>query len=662
MMIGSRQFMAAKTHINAITATMAMFIIATMIVVPWHGAIAQSLVKPADDQSHLTLSGNVTEPIEITRFVASFADTTRKLGLEDIQAFPDIAFQRSRAIPSFGYTRDVIWHQLDFTLTNAMTKHPLIEIGPNYLNFIDVFLVPDGQREPVWHTRLGDHVPASKRQYGGRIQIAALPLMEAGDYHLYVRSQSNSANLIWMTLWPTTELVSSLSFRHLVPSLFLGFILALGLAYLVLGLIARDRMVVLYSVWVVALGITASAVNGVVLSTIQPEIPWLNDFVVGASNIITYGVAVFLWLYIIDAKKRHPVAYKVCCGYGFLVLAFAAGVTTDLYTIFGTYIVPSHSLFMATMCVILIKRAFEDVHNPRYWAFLVVLAVPTGAAIMIQLALSGVIEATRLRLELHTFTLMFHLVGMGIIMTARLSRMDKERVSVVRKAEETTSLVEEQRKLISMLSHEFRTPLAVIQRSSEMLMLRLTDHKDDLLERLQRIQLQARKLARLVDIFLTKDGIDTQELSLARKAVPINRFLEEFAAQTTREGAEVHPVFSETAGIEVFIDETLMGLAITNLIETSRRFAHGAPIHITAHRQSGMLVEISIPCRGEELDEDEIAMISDALFRRDMEPQSLRRALGLHISQRIVDAHGGSITLRQNSGHCIELCLILPCE
>ncbi|CAM3338196.1 7TM-DISM domain-containing protein [Thalassospira profundimaris] len=665
MTLRSHLFIASKAHSTSATAAasaLALLFIATMVLMPWHIANAQPSVTPEGDQDHLILPGNVTEPIEITRFVASFADTTRKLGLKEIQALPDTAFQRSSAIPSFGYTRDVIWHQLDFNITNDMTKRALLEIGPNYLNFIDVFLTPDGLGDPVWHTRLGDHVPASARQYGGRTHIAALPLMKPGNYRLYVRSQSNSANLIWVTLWPATDLVSSLSFRDLASNVFFGFVLALGLAYLALGLIARDQMVVLYSIWVVAIGITAAVVNGVVLSELRPEIPWLNDFLLGTSNIITYGVAVFLWLYIIDAKKKYPLAYKICCAYGFFVLAFAAGATTDLYTIFGTYIIPSHSVFMAIMCAILIKRAFEDAHNPRYLALLVVLALPTGAAIMIQLALSGVIEATRLRLELHSYTLMFHLVGMGIIMTVRLSRMDKERVTVVRKAEETTSLVEEQRKLISMLSHEFRTPLAVIQRSSEMLMLRLTSHKDDVLERLRRIQLQAQKLARLVDIFLTKDGIDTQELSLARKTVPINRFLQEFVAQTTREGAEVQAVLNRTAGLEIFIDETLMGLAITNLVETSRRFAHGAPIHINAHRHSEMRVEINIPCRGEELDEEEIVMISDALFRRDMESQSLQRALGLHISQRIVVAHGGSLTLRRNSTRSIELCLLLPCE
>jgi len=55
-------------------------------------------------------------------------------------------------------------------------------------------------------------------------------------------------------------------------------------------------------------------------------------------------------------------------------------------------------------------------------------------------------------------------------------------------------------------------------------------------------------------------------------------------------------------------------------------------------------------------------VIGGALFRREMEVKALRSALGLHISQRIVDAHGGSIKLRERGKEGIELCLLLPCE
>lgn len=621
---------------------------------------------PSSDvvDDRLILTGDVTSPVDLTNHVASFIDTSRALELGDILALPESAFAQAqaKAIPSFGYTSDIVWHRVRLSIEQPLSNHALLEITPSYLNFIDVFLLRAGESTPFEEFNLGDHIPSSERTYGGRTHVASLPLLEPGDYDMYVRIQSNSANWITMNIWPAKALISSLSFRNLAINFFFGFCLTLGLAYLTLGLIARDKAVVLYGIWVLAIGTVTSLINGIALSELRPEIPWMNDVLIGITNVATYGMAIFLWLYIIEAKKHFPTFHKICCVYGFCILAFAVGTTSDFYTVFGSYIVPSHALFMAVMCVILIMRAFGDNRKPLDLWYLVVLAIPTAGGIIIQLALSGVIDATPMRMQIHQFTLVLHLVGAGILMTVRLASMDKERVLVSLKAEETTTLVAEQRKLISMLSHEFRTPLAVIQRSSEMLMLQLANRKDDALERLQRIQLQARKLARLVDIFLTKDGIDSQEMSLDRELVSVDRFLQDFAAQTTREGAGVAVVCHNTGQDEILIDKTLMGLAITNLIETSRRFSPGSPITIDVRQQSDMLIEISIPCQGEGLEEDDIILIRDALITRSMEANSMRRALGLHVSKRIVEAHGGSIVLRKHSTKNIELCLLLESE
>jgi signal transduction histidine kinase len=354
--------------------------------------------------------------------------------------------------------------------------------------------------------------------------------------------------------------------------------------------------------------------------------------------------------------------FKICCGYVALILVFMGGATNNLYTIFGTYLVPSHSLFMALMCAYLLRLLIDDLRNLQLWAYLTFLVIPTGPAILLQLSHTGLIDITPLRLGLHQFTTLFHIVGMGVLMGFRLARMDRERISISLKAKETTTLVEEQRNLISMLSHEFRTPLAVIQRSAEMLMLRLRESNGDVQDRLQRIQLQAQKLARLVDIFLSKDGMDDQAFSLAREVVQLKPFMDEFVAHTSRDDAEILVTSNVPETLESYIDPTLIGLAITNLIETARRFAHGEPIQIKLHHQSQWLAEIAIPCSGPELDDEEIRLIGNALFRHDVETQSMRSALGLHISQRIVDAHGGSIKLRDHGMTGIELCLLLPCE
>ncbi|WP_417827055.1 7TM-DISM domain-containing protein [Thalassospira povalilytica] len=616
----------------------------------------------ASQNGAVVLSGRLETAIDLTPFIRSYVDKSRHRSLREILALPDQSFAQSEHIPSFGYTQDIIWYRMTLSIDAPVSNQALFEFAPTYLDFIDVFLFAKGDDQPVWTVNLGDNIPASARPYKGGTHIAALPPLISGQYEMYIRVQSNSTNMMQLKLWPSNALITSLTYRNLTTNVFFGLVVTLGIAYFTFGLIARDYVVSLYGCWIVTVGAVVAIVNGLVLSEISPEIPWLNDFLLSETNILSHAAIAFLWLYITDIRKRHPLIFKLSCCYALFVLAFTLTGGGRYYTWFGTYVVPSHALFMAMMCLFLVKRLIEDIHSWLNWAYLVVLAIPTAAGITLQLVHSGWIDATPLRIGLHQYTLVLHLVGMGILMAVRLFHMNSERLSISRQASETTTLVEEQRKLISMLSHEFRTPLAVIQRSAEMLMLRLKGGTRDVMDRLERIQLQARKLARLVDIFLSKDGIDNQELSLARELVAINRFMEDFVANTTREGAEIFVTCHDTDGFEAFIDETLIGLAITNLIETSRRFAHGRPLHIQVVRHSSAMVEIAIPCSGPELNDDEIRLIGDALFRQNMEAKSLRSALGLHISQRIVDAHGGSIKLRDQGRLGIELCLLLPCE
>jgi signal transduction histidine kinase len=137
---------------------------------------------------------------------------------------------------------------------------------------------------------------------------------------------------------------------------------------------------------------------------------------------------------------------------------------------------------------------------------------------------------------------------MSALMGLRITAIDRDRIKAATMAESTENLVQEQRKLVSMLSHEFRTPLAVIQRAAEMVTLRL--HKEaaangtydvprPVTDRLKRIQDQSGKLARLVDVFLGKDNLNAPQFALARKLIPAKGFLGEFTAMAQRENAQI---------------------------------------------------------------------------------------------------------------------------
>tara|TARA_R110001583_G_scaffold152416_2_gene304335 strand:+ start:88640 stop:90643 length:2004 start_codon:yes stop_codon:yes gene_type:complete len=634
-----------------------LVLLAMMTVLP----VEKCAGKPVESEQFTLLPGILT-PINLHEHVRWLKDETNDLTLGDVLRIPANEFSPSHGIPSFGYSDDTIWYRLQLSVPKGLNESLHIEIQPSYLNFIDAYLFKRGTNLHQWQSHMGDHVPARQRPTHGSNHIDHFPNLDPGDYTLYIRTQSNSAQLLIAKLWPTEQLVSSLTLRDAGISIYFGTILMLGLVYTLLGRLAGDRTVVTYGICVLLVGTLASSVNGIVLSIIQPEWPYTNDLVVGATNALSAAATIFLWLNILDLGKHNVVIariVKIYCGFSVACMFTAA---TDLYAVYGAYVVPMHAAVLASFCVILAYRILRSPREWILWIYFVVIALPTGAAIMLQLTHAGLITATPFGLGLHQYTLLFHICAMGLIMGFRLSRIEKDRLATIKVTAATTSLVGEQRKLISMLSHEFRTPLAVIQRSSEMLMLRLREAGRDVTDRLQRIQDQSRKLSRLVDIFLNKDGIDNSDFALAREMVMVDRLLTDFVSGASRKDAEIILECIGTKRFETYVDITLVSLAITNLIETARRYAHGTPIHMTVRPNNDWLVEIDIPCQGPDLNDDEVQRIKDALFRRDTEAASLQSALGLHISQRIVDAHGGSIKLRDKGTEGVELCLLLPSD
>jgi len=616
----------------------------------------------ATEVGKLTLLPDIAAPVNLHDHVLWLEDRTNDLTLNDVLNLPIDDFTPSTGVPSFGYTGDSVWYRLQLSVPQGLTQSLQLEIQPNYMNFIDAYLIRQGTSRHLWQSHMGDHVPAGLRPTRGSQHVDRFPPLEPGDYTLFIRTKSNSTQLLIAKLWPTDQLISSLTLRDGAMSIYFGVILMLGVVYTVLGSLVRDRAIATYGVCVILIGTLASAVNGLVLAVIQPEWPYANDLIVGVTNVVGSAASIFLWFYILDLGKQNVVIARIAKVYCGLSVACALTVTTDFYALYGTYVVPLHAALLTTLSLIVAYRIIRAPRQWLLWVYLVVIVIPIGGAVLLQLTHAGLIAATPFRLGLHQFTLFFHMCAMGILMGFRLSQIEKERMNMLRVTAATTSLVGEQRKLISMLSHEFRTPLAVIQRSSEMLLLRLRDARSDVTDRLQRIQDQARKLSRLVDIFLNKDGIDDGDFALARELVPVNRLLTDFVADTSRADAEITLECVGTEQLETYVDATLVGLAITNLIETARRYAQGSPIHITVRRNGEWLVEIDIPCHGKDLNSQEILRISDALFRQDIGPTAMQNALGLHISQRIVDAHGGSIKLRDKGTDGIELCLLLPCE
>ncbi len=680
---------ASKTRLLSIFGRMqlAIYLLTTFCIAMGYSGFAQAELAPSID-----ISQNKDGDISFIGHIASYLDPSQQKTLGDIRALPDSAFQAHKDVPSFGYTNDAIWYRIDLIATSPLNHTRHIDIAPIYLNTINLYLTRKNEERPLWTALMGDHVPSSQRPVLSPNHIAAFPALDPGYYTLYIRTQSNSTQFLRASLLSNDVLITRWSTKIVGNGLFIGVILMMSFIYMTIGAFIRDGAVTLYGACLLAFGALSSSIDGLFLTVFAPEWPYANDLFIGVGTAVNISAASLLWINILDIGSECRLCKKIFYSYSVIVLLLSVTATTPLYSIFASICQFSHAGVMAVYVSFLIRRI---VRNPRFivhWIYLTVMTIPTVALMIYYLALNDVLPINSFTIAAYPIALAAHLMLMSVLMALRITAIDRDRLRASHIAESTEKLVEEQRKLVSMLSHEFRTPLAVIQRAAEMVSLRLQkeaaetggqDVPRPVTDRLKRIQDQSAKLARLVDVFLGKDNLNAPQFALARKLIPAKSFLQEFASMAQRDHAKVHLTYASSANSVLYADATLLGLALTNVIENARRRHPGETILLEAHEEYGitLIIDISHP----DMESDQNISIPDdseppltdleaieeqnspaRFYEKRIEHERLPprhdTGLGLHITQRIIMAHGGKTDIVTDQTNPFRMRITLPLE
>jgi two-component system OmpR family sensor kinase len=230
-----------------------------------------------------------------------------------------------------------------------------------------------------------------------------------------------------------------------------------------------------------------------------------------------------------------------------------------------------------------------------------------------------------------------------------------------------TRLVAAQQELMANVSHELQTPLARIQVAIDLVADGVTDRAKELLPGIAE---DVAELERLIDDVMTiarfdlarSDGrIVGPPLRLAPTSVEdlIDHARARFCAQH-----DSHAVLVELAGPlpRVAADPVLLRRVIDNLADNARKYSDpGSEIRISA-APAPAGVAIAVADRGVGLDAADLAQVFTPFFRSD---RSRSRAtggvgLGLVMSRRIVEAHGGTIRIASALGRGTTVTVELP--
>jgi PAS domain S-box-containing protein len=226
---------------------------------------------------------------------------------------------------------------------------------------------------------------------------------------------------------------------------------------------------------------------------------------------------------------------------------------------------------------------------------------------------------------------------------------------------ETRAAVERQKKLnelrsrfIAMTSHEFRTPLAAILSSQDLLQSygdRLPPNEK--LELFEMIRSGVTRMTRMLERILLLGQAEAHMLEFSPKPLNLEVLFKDLVTEAMglQPGSRCQVVVECSADVvEPVLDETLLRHIFSNLLSNAIKYSpEGGEVRVWIHAQGPQAV-FEVSDQGIGIPPEEIEDLFESFQRASNVGNIQGTGLGLAIVKQSVDLHGGSITVKGRVG------------
>lgn len=537
------------------------------------------------------------------------------------------------------------WHWQRITLKSGFDRPTQIflAMAPYWADDIRVYRLDGGVF--VQLARHGDMVPWTERELPGRKHFQPLRLLPGEEITLYLGFQVLGPRIPNVRLYESTSLWDFGIRQDLIIGAAVSTMLLSGLAFLLVGLGLRMAPAIIYGAAVLLSGVQVAARYGVIEALYSGTTPLMQHL---ANWIGGLGGAILILeasLRVFSIHETRPLAYRTI--WVLIGCALASGAVT--YSWFAPYwtTVPYQILGIAafvTMGLIVTSiwresvRAFLLVCAAafiiRLLGFLVEIYTAASVVDLGEEGFSGVLPNSIMMVILLN-------IAMGLLVHTAIGDRDRAQDE----ARRAVRRWQDQRELISMLSHEFRNPLAAISRSAQMLL----SHPDfDPERRLTGIRSSADKLYSLVDRLLAVESFEFRRDMLKRQPTVLGALIQR-CINDSQEPARIR--FQQvTPNMLVSADEQLLSLAIGNLLDNALKFS--PPDMLVAVRLASVDGQgcVIITDQGCGIEPADLEQLGTPYYRAELSRQVPGLGLGFLLARRIIESHGGTLSVESTPG------------
>jgi len=219
--------------------------------------------------------------------------------------------------------------------------------------------------------------------------------------------------------------------------------------------------------------------------------------------------------------------------------------------------------------------------------------------------------------------------------------------------------------LVSNVSHELKTPLALIRLFSETLEMGRVGSEEKEREFLRVIHKESERLTHLIDNVLDirriEQGRKTYQMRSCDLGQVVRETLDAYRFQLQKQGFTIEEDLAEDLP-HLNIDPEAMTQALLNLLDNALKYSPDRKhVRIEMAREDGNVV-IAVEDRGVGIAPRDQARIFEMFYRaeRGLVHSAKGSGLGLSLVKHIAEAHGGRITVQSRPGEGSRFAIHIP--
>lgn len=555
-----------------------------------------------------------------------------------------------------GYSRAPEWVRLN---VQAPASEWWLDILPGNLDDLRFFEPDPSHPGQFLERRAGDLLPFAAREVAYRGFVFKLHYPQSGSHTYYLRLSTTSSVVLAPRLQSPDAFHAAATLEFGLLLAITGSVLAVAVLMLIGWLWSRDDVTAWLLLYIASMSALFLGHSGIIAQYFFPQAPVLADSGFGFFTLlsIAFGNRFYQRLFSIDSKRRvlYPL-YTVSFWFPLLGIA----------SLFSGHYVEVVRLAMGLVFFLSFVAAWLSF---RWWRD----GEPGGGALLAAniFSLVGIAAAASglLGLQQERFAVLYAMnaasIGAIVALHAGLgARRRMLRETATRALADLThkqETLKRQTEFFAMLSHELKTPLAMIDGAVQSLQL-LAPAQPEIERRHERIRRAVGRINELLQKFLMRSHLDHPDPPLQKRNLALDQLVLETVAGFALDKERL--VLDLAPQLNVHGDEAMLKVLISNLVDNALKYSPPQGALCISLRRRSELALLEVRDQGSGVAPELQARLFDSYVRGSKVGDIPGAGLGLFLVRKIARLHGGDVELLppsatwQGAAFCVSMTIV----